>query len=194
MLSTKRKFHNLLNSITNNSSSTSFTSVQATNASTTALPENQAKKRRITRPLSGLISTRSQPRSSNDRQTTRRNEDHPETTQMAHNAEGTQSPPNYAPWDRAQFLGRLKTFRHVDKWSPKPTKVNEVEWAKRGWSCVGKERVGCLGGCGREVYIKLEDRSDISGEADDGLESWSVGAGILREPSNARVPTQTNRL
>lgn len=39
----------------------------------------------------------------------------------------------------------------------KPDQINEVQWAKRGWSCVGKERVGCVGGCGREVVIKLED-------------------------------------
>ena len=39
----------------------------------------------------------------------------------------------------------------------KPEQVSEVQWAKRGWSCVGKERVGCVGGCGREVVIKLED-------------------------------------
>lgn len=39
----------------------------------------------------------------------------------------------------------------------KPEQINEVQWAKRGWSCVGKERVGCVGGCGKEVVIKLED-------------------------------------
>jgi len=66
-------------------------------------------------------------------------------------------PPNFAPWDRGQFLDRLRTFRHVDKWMSKPEQINEVQWAKRGWSCVGKERVGCVGGCGREVVIKLED-------------------------------------
>ncbi|KAI9886091.1 MAG: Protein fmp52, mitochondrial [Watsoniomyces obsoletus] len=63
--------------------------------------------------------------------------------------------PNYAPWSREQFLNRLKTFRFVDRWSTKPDRVNEVQWAKRGWTCVGKERVGCIGGCGKEVYIKL---------------------------------------
>jgi len=66
-------------------------------------------------------------------------------------------PPNFAPWDRGQFLDRLGTFRHVDKWMSKPEQISEVQWAKRGWSCVGKERVGCVGGCGREVVIKLED-------------------------------------
>ena len=38
----------------------------------------------------------------------------------------------------------------------KPDEINEVEWAKRGWSCVGKERVRCVGGCEKEVVILLE--------------------------------------
>jgi len=65
-------------------------------------------------------------------------------------------PPNFAPWDRSQFLERLQTYRHVDKWMSKPEKINEVQWAKRGWSCVGKERVGCVGGCRKELVIMLE--------------------------------------
>ncbi|KAL9134309.1 MAG: hypothetical protein Q9175_004513 [Cornicularia normoerica] len=72
--------------------------------------------------------------------------------------------PNFAPWDRGRFLERLKTYRHVDKWMGKPERINEVQWAKRGWSCVGKERVGCVGGCGKEVVITLvsvrEERLD----------------------------------
>ena len=39
----------------------------------------------------------------------------------------------------------------------KPEPINEVQWAKRGWSCVGRERVGCVGGCGKEVVVKLEN-------------------------------------
>ena len=69
--------------------------------------------------------------------------------------------PNFAPWDRGQFLERLATFRHVDKWMGKPDKINEVQWAKRGWTCVGRERVGCMGGCGKEVVIKLEEDHDV---------------------------------
>ena len=72
--------------------------------------------------------------------------------------------PSFAPLDRAQFLARLKTFRHVDRWTSKPEPINEVQWAKRGWSCVGKERVGCVGGCDRELVIKLE-----RGEEDSGI-------------------------
>lgn len=75
--------------------------------------------------------------------------------------------PNFAPWDRGQFLDRLKTFRHVEKWMGKPDLINEVHWAKRGWSCVGKERVKCVGGCGKEVVIKLENEWNVDEEPRD---------------------------
>jgi hypothetical protein len=48
----------------------------------------------------------------------------------------------------------------------KPEQINEVQWAKRGWTCVGKERVGCVGGCGREVVIKLEGDREERNERD----------------------------
>lgn len=38
----------------------------------------------------------------------------------------------------------------------KPERINEVQWAKRGWSCVGRDTVRCVGGCSHEVVIKLE--------------------------------------
>lgn len=68
--------------------------------------------------------------------------------------------PNFVPWDRERFLERLETFRRVDKWSSKPSAVNEVEWAKRGWSCTDIERVSCVGGCGGSVVVKLPDELD----------------------------------
>lgn len=51
----------------------------------------------------------------------------------------------------------------------KPEKVNEVQWARRGWSCVGKERVGCVGGCGKEAVIKLEEDGTANGDSGDEL-------------------------
>ncbi|KAL1882512.1 hypothetical protein Plec18167_002928 [Paecilomyces lecythidis] len=68
--------------------------------------------------------------------------------------------PNFVPWDRERFLERLETFRRVDKWSSKPSAVNEVEWAKRGWSCTDTERVSCVGGCGGSIVVKLPDELD----------------------------------
>ncbi|KAL8846704.1 MAG: hypothetical protein Q9221_008232 [Calogaya cf. arnoldii] len=90
-------------------------------------------------------------------------------------------PPNFAPWDRNLFLSRLETFRHVDKWMSKPDEINEVQWAKRGWTCVGKETVGCVGGCGNEVVISLEpsreeekpfEGLETSDEAVDDYYDW----------------------
>ncbi|KAM0805411.1 C3HC zinc finger-like-domain-containing protein, partial [Usnea florida] len=142
---TKRKFHRILDSISNASSTSLATTSnhEKHNASTTTLPATMdppAKKPRIARPTSAYISplTAKQPipiATMNDERKT----------------------PNFAPWDRGRFLERLKTYRHVDKWMGKPERINEVQWAKRGWSCVGKDRVGCVGGCGKELVITLEN-------------------------------------
>lgn len=70
------------------------------------------------------------------------------------------SRPSFVPWDRERFLERLETFRRVDRWSPKPSGVNEVEWAKRGWICTDISRVTCVGGCGGSVVVKLPDELD----------------------------------
>ncbi|KAJ5221241.1 uncharacterized protein N7469_010128 [Penicillium citrinum] len=68
--------------------------------------------------------------------------------------------PTFAPWDRDIFLERLETFRRVDRWSPTPTPINEVQWAKRGWVCKESMRVGCVSGCGGSVVVKLPDEID----------------------------------
>ena len=56
----------------------------------------------------------------------------------------------------------------------KPEKINEVKWARRGWSCVGKERVGCVGGCAKEVVIMLE--SSRENKKNEGERSSDEGA------------------
>lgn len=68
--------------------------------------------------------------------------------------------PNFVPWDRERFLERLETFRTVTRWSSKPAPINEVEWAKRGWSCTDYMRVACVGGCGATLVVKLPDETD----------------------------------
>ncbi|KAH8427699.1 uncharacterized protein LDX57_005409 [Aspergillus melleus] len=68
--------------------------------------------------------------------------------------------PTFVPWDRERFLERLATFRRVDRWSPKPLAISEVEWAKRGWICSDVSRVACVGGCGGSVVVKLPDELD----------------------------------
>lgn len=156
---TKRKFSKILDSISN-----------ASNPSLNS-KDNQppaAKRPRLTHSAVLLESSVDHLRS-NSSESTMTDEDH--------------KTPNFAPWDRMQFLQRLETFRHVDKWTGKPEKVNEVQWARRGWSCVGKERVGCVGGCGKEAVIKLEDDGTANQDRGDeppvdaeGQEEWREGA------------------
>ena len=170
---TKRKFYKILDSISN-ASSTSLNAKSShdkynNNASTTTLPaaiDPPAKRPRIQRPASAYVSPSLRPiltshQSPNLRAAAATAKPPTPSTTMGSEERKT---PNFAPWDRGQFLERLKTYRHVDKWMGKPEGISEVKWAKRGWSCVGKERVGCVGGCGKEVVIILEssreDRQD----------------------------------
>ena len=71
-------------------------------------------------------------------------------------------PPKYCPGDREQLLRRLATFQELTDWTPKPDRVNEIEWAKRGWVCQGKERVRCTL-CSRELVVKL-NRKEVDGK------------------------------
>lgn len=68
-------------------------------------------------------------------------------------------PPKWAPYDRAEFLKRLKSFSNLTDWTPKPARVNEVEWAKRGWVCQKKERVRCCF-CNVEILVKLNRKEE----------------------------------
>lgn len=168
---TKRKFHKILDSISN-ASSTSLASKSnhdKYNASTTTLPATMdppAKKPRIARPASAYIPPSARilaSQSPNVRAATATAKQPILTAKMS----DERKTPNFAPWDRGQFLERLKTYRHVDKWMGKPEKINEVQWAKRGWSCVGKDRVGCVGGCGKEVVIILESVREERQDAEE---------------------------
>ena len=156
---TKRKFHRILDAITNSSSS-SLPLASPHNASSSSLGVHHAPKRaRFERPQSAYS---------------------PSTTQTALNAERakplnakitseTDEQPrmSYAPWDRGQFLDRLKTFSlSVVDWSPKLDVMNEVEWAKRGWKCVGKETVSCTG-CAKRMIINLEVQAQPVADGED---------------------------
>ena len=71
-------------------------------------------------------------------------------------------PPKYCPGDREQLVRRLATFQELTDWTPKPDRVNEIEWAKRGWVCQGKERVKCTL-CNNELAVKL-NRKEVDGK------------------------------
>ena len=172
---TKRKFHKLLDSLASNASSTSLPSHDnlPTTASSTTLPNTStsdtltpSKRPRVSaRPLSAYIprSAGMGPPSTTSAYSSRTTTTRPRSlavvqTKPQYSASGeNKGPPTFAPWDRDRFLDRLKTYRFVDKWRAKPEPISEVEWARRGWSCVGRETVGCVGGCGVEIVVLLEE-------------------------------------
>ncbi|KAL8767086.1 MAG: hypothetical protein Q9209_006313 [Squamulea sp. 1 TL-2023] len=176
---TKRKFHSILDSIANGSTTSLDANNNQHNVSTTTLApslEPYAKKLKVSRPSSTPVPPNSllHARSTSNRTATPR-------TSSASTMTEEKKPPNFAPWDRNQFLSRLETFRHVEKWMSKADEINEVQWAKRGWTCVGKETVSCVGGCGNEVVISLEpsreEEKPIEGlepseEAVDDYNDW----------------------
>lgn len=151
LITTKRKFNKILDSISNSSDPN-------LNLRDNQLPD--AKKPRLSHPSLPHVPSKTSG-------STMTGDDH--------------RPPNFAPWDRTQFLQRLETFRHVDKWMGKPEKVNEVQWARRGWSCIGKERVGCVGGCEKEVVIQLGEESAASQERSDEISADAEDQGHWRE-------------
>ncbi|OAA62829.1 c3hc zinc finger protein [Niveomyces insectorum RCEF 264] len=75
--------------------------------------------------------------------------------------------PRYCPGDREQLLRRLATFQELTDWTPKPNRINEIEWAKRGWVCQGKERVRCTL-CSKELVVQLRRRSQDGGRGGGG--------------------------
>lgn len=70
--------------------------------------------------------------------------------------------PKYCPADRDELLRRLASFQELTDWTPKPNPVAEVQWAKRGWICQGKERVRCTL-CNKELVVKL-NRKEVDGK------------------------------
>jgi hypothetical protein len=82
------------------------------------------------------------------------------------NAAIPQKPANFQPYSQEQFLGRLKTFANVKKWSSKPDAIGEVEWAKRGWSCDLWNTVACKGGCEQRLAVRLRPKRKDANEQD----------------------------
>lgn len=92
--------------------------------------------------------------------------------------------PRYCPGDRDQLLRRLATFQELTDWTPKPDRINEIEWAKRGWVCQGKERLRCTL-CSKELVVQLgrakagetEDNSSSTPESVEAAEA--AGAAVV---------------
>ncbi|CCU82196.1 unnamed protein product [Blumeria hordei] len=155
MQTTKRKFHALLNSIGSRPSSSSKDSKDPLQTRSKISPLSEellSKKRRVSASasnqglqrleVSGLI-----PLSLDQ-----------ETRLMPSKVTITSGESlKYAPWDRDEFLKRLQSFSNISYWTPKPPRVNEVQWAKRGWICQKFERVRCCS-CNVEIIVKLNQK------------------------------------
>ncbi|KAG5991648.1 hypothetical protein E4U43_003977 [Claviceps pusilla] len=89
------------------------------------------------------------------------------------NKAASPAPARYCPGDRAELLKRLATFQEITDWTPKPDKINEIEWAKRGWICQGKEKVRCVL-CHKELVVKLNSKDDQGAEASSDLGSSAI--------------------
>lgn len=85
--------------------------------------------------------------------------------------------PRYCPGDREQLLRRLATFQELTDWTPKPDRINEIEWAKRGWVCQGKERLRCTL-CSKELVVQL---GRAKGETEDNGTAESAEAAEAAE-------------
>lgn len=95
--------------------------------------------------------------------------------------------PNFVPWDRDRFLERLETFRPVTRWSSQPSPINEVEWARRGWSCTDYMRVACVGGCGASLVVKLPEEVDDFEDLDSEKIQERKEVRKLRHASDSHV-------
>lgn len=155
--SKKRKFHRVLDSISNPPKpSTPESASNIDPRSTLGLPSYPSIKRvRVSHGNEVNQATRERSAS---------------VVSRPSSSSSTSSLPNFVPWDRERFLERLETFRRVDRWTPKPATINEVEWARRGWSCTDVMRVECVRGCGQSVVVKLPEEIDT----EDGYDSDKV--------------------
>jgi C3HC zinc finger-like len=178
MNATKRKFNVLLNSFGSKSTTTLPSTSGVNNGSTTGFAiegdtDLQSKRRRVVRPLSALSQASPQSRSTLAYSAKSDSMGHNKSLSLASADPTRKDSPKYAPWDRAAFLKRLESFKSVTEWTPKPAKVNEVEWAKRGWVCRGPERVRCEL-CNVEILVKLNVK-EVEGEEKMLLNASEIG-------------------
>lgn len=159
MNATKRKFNALLNGL-GTKSTTDVSAKEVNNASRPATSATDADSRPKKRRIADFSSTKTPP--------TMRNKNIRSMVGPA----GSETP-KYAPWDRTAFLQRLKSFSNLTDWTPKPSKVNEVEWAKRGWVCQKFERVRCCL-CNVEILVKL-NRKEVDGKEEPVYVAQNIG-------------------
>ena len=100
-------------------------------------------------------------------------------TPTASGAKGDGGPLKYCPGDREQLLRRLATFQELTDWTPKPERVSEIEWAKRGWVCQGKERVKCTL-CASELVVKI-NRKQVDGKEISVLIASEIAQSVVEK-------------
>jgi hypothetical protein len=173
MNATKRKFNTLLQGLGRSSSETPR---PASNGNPTATPKKTSdvdalleKRRRLGLPQSnstGLSSTSP---------VSLRKASSPAPGSKVTEAKTEEEKPlaKYCPSDRAELVRRLATFQELTDWAFKPDRVSEVEWAKRGWVCKGKETVRCVL-CHKELVVKL-NRREVDGKEVAVLVSSEIG-------------------
>jgi hypothetical protein len=170
MNATKRKFNALLNGI-GNKSTTSLSSKDVNNGSQLDGGDTNSltKKRRVA-PSSSATPQHLISRPNNSSNSTTMG--HQKSLSTATGLLSAETP-KYAPWDRIAFLKRLKSFSNLTDWTPKPARVNEVEWAKRGWVCQKLERVRCCL-CNVELLVKLNLKEE-DGKEEKVLVAHNIG-------------------
>ncbi|OAA51576.1 Zinc finger, C3HC-like protein [Metarhizium rileyi] len=163
MNATKRKFKDLLQGLSSPHPTSSDKDADKMSSSlrhTTGTTENDAilqKRRRLGFPEATAPILHSQSQTTTfSNVILRRSSTKPSSRATSH------TPAKYCPGDRDELLRRLATFQEITDWTPKPEKVNEVEWAKRGWICQGKEKVRCVL-CHKELIVKL-NRKETEGK------------------------------
>jgi hypothetical protein len=164
MNATKRKFNALLSGIGNKSTTSLSSQKEVNNASSVDLTSTEGidrtaslpKKRRTSGSTSIDMPTPSNVKTLATKLSATASMPHKKSASIA-TATLEADAPKYAPWDRGEFLKRLKSFSSIQDWTPKPARVNEVEWAKRGWVCQKTERVRCCL-CNVEILVKLNQK------------------------------------
>ncbi|KJZ73770.1 hypothetical protein HIM_06888 [Hirsutella minnesotensis 3608] len=164
MNATKRKFNALLQGLSNPPSPTSPMDIDARRGAAAAAEHQVLLQKR--RRLGFAESTAPKTYTPTDIASTFSSLASPLRKSVRQTSSSVKTSPDalvkYCPGDRNQLLKRMATFQELTDWTPKPDKVNEVEWARRGWICQGKETVRCVL-CHKELVVKL-NRKEVDGK------------------------------
>jgi len=75
---------------------------------------------------------------------------------------------HFLPSSRSAFLQRLSTFREVTEWHVRDKeRINAAEWAKRGWERVSTDTVGCAV-CNARLLVDIDTHADNQRFEQDG--------------------------